>query len=70
MTKQISEYSLYRDIFTGTYTVLLLGGEFGNCYGQGSTPEMAVTGLKIRMYQLRRKDNHEQTKIHLRERKN
>lgn len=51
------QYSIHRDVFTGLYYTLLLGGEFANCYGQGSTPEGALGSLKIRVYQLRRKRN-------------
>jgi len=51
------EYSIYRDIFTSLYHTTLLGGEFANCHGQGSTPEGAVTSLKIRVNQLRRKND-------------
>lgn len=48
-------YSLYQDVFTGLYYATLLGGEFANCYGQGSTPEGAVMSLKLRVNQLRNK---------------
>ena len=48
-------YSVYRDVFTGSYYTTLLGGEFANCHGQGRTEDEAVRGLKIRIYQLRRK---------------
>lgn len=47
------EYSIYRDVFTQFYYATLLGGEFPNCYGQGSTLEMSVVSLKIRLNQLR-----------------
>jgi len=49
------EYSIHRDVITRDYYATLLGGEFPNCHGQGSTPDMAVRGLKIRVYQLRNK---------------
>jgi len=49
------EYSIWRDVFTGLYYTTLLGGEFANCHGQGSTPDEAVISLKIRVNQLRRK---------------
>ena len=49
------KYSIYRDVFTGLYYTILLGGEFSNCYGQGSTEDGAVASLKIRVNQLRRK---------------
>lgn len=49
-------YSLGKDVFTGVYTAILLGGEFGNCYGQGRTEDEAIRGLKIRIYQLRNKN--------------
>jgi len=49
------KFSIYRDVFTGLYYTTLLGGEFANCHGQGSTPDSAITSLKIRVYQLRRK---------------
>jgi len=48
------EYSIYRDVFTGLYHTILLGGEFDNCHGQGSTEDSAVASLKIRVNQLRR----------------
>jgi hypothetical protein len=48
-------YTICYDIFTRTHTAYLLGGEFANCYGQGNTPDEAVRGLKIRVYQLRNK---------------
>ena len=47
------EYHLSCSVFTGLYSATLLGGEFGNCHGQGSTPEGAVASLKIRVEQLR-----------------
>ena len=49
------KYSIYRDIFTRLYYTTLLGGEFANCHGQGSTAEFAVISLKIRVNQLRNK---------------
>lgn len=48
-------YSVYRDVFTGSYYTTLLGGEFSNCHGQGRTEGEALRGLKMRIYQLRRK---------------
>ena len=55
MSKEL-KYHISRDVLMGgTYTALLLGGEFANCYGQGGTEDEAVRGLKIRVYQLRRK---------------
>ena len=50
------KYHLSRDVFTQKYTALLLGGEFANCYGQGSTEQNAVISLKIRVNQLRNKN--------------
>ena len=50
------EHTLYRNVFTGLYYAELLGGKFSNCYGQGSTPESAITSLKIRIYQLRKEN--------------
>lgn len=50
-------YSIFSDVFTGLYHTTLLGGEFANCHGQGSTPESAVVSLKIRVNQLRGKRN-------------
>ena len=47
------KYSIYRDVFTGLYYATLLGGEFSNCYGQGSTEKDSVASLKIRVNQLR-----------------
>lgn len=47
------EYSIFKDVFTGFYYTTLLGGEFGNCHGQGKTAEGAVDSLKIRVNQLR-----------------
>jgi hypothetical protein len=49
------KFSFSRDVFTGLYSTTLLGGEFSNCHGQGSTIEGAVSSLKMRVYQLRRK---------------
>jgi hypothetical protein len=49
------KFSVSRDVFTGLYSTILLGGEFPNCHGQGSTVEGAVSSLKIRVYQLRNK---------------
>ena len=49
------KYSMYRDVFTSLYYTTLLGGEFANCHGQGSTPDGAIASLKIRVNQLRRK---------------
>lgn len=49
------QYHIFRDVFTGLYYTTLLGGEFANCHGQGSTEDGAVTSLKIRVNQLRRK---------------
>ena len=51
------KYNIYRDVFTGLYTTLLLGGEFGNCQGEGKTSAGAIASLKIRVMQLRRGDN-------------
>jgi len=48
------KYNIYRDVFTGLYYTTLLGGEFSNCHGQGSTASGAVDSLKIRVIQLRR----------------
>lgn len=45
-------YTIHKDIFTGLYYTLLLGGRFSNCHGQGPTPEDAITSLKIRVNQL------------------
>jgi len=45
--------SIYRDVFTGLYHSTLLGGEFSNCHGQGTTSDESVTSLKIRVKQLR-----------------
>ena len=49
------EYTTFYDFFTGLYYTTLLGGEFGNCHGQGNTPEGAAISLKIRVNQLRNK---------------
>lgn len=48
------KFSVSRDVFTGLYSTILLGGEFPNCHGQGATVEDAVLSLKVRVYQLRR----------------
>lgn len=50
------QYHLYRDVFTNLFYATLLGGEFSNCYGQGSTEQGAVNSLKIRVNQLRNKN--------------
>jgi len=55
------KYNIHRDVFTGMYYALLLGGEFDNCYGQGVTEEEAFKSLKLRIIQLRNKqkaNNH------------
>ena len=49
------KYSIFREVFTGLYYSTLLGGEFSNCHGQGSTIDGAVASLKIRVMQLRNK---------------
>lgn len=49
------KYTIYRDVFTGLYYTTLLGGEFSNCHGQGSTIDGAVISLKIRVNQLKLK---------------
>ena len=49
------KYSIFRDVFTGLYYSTLLGGEFSNCHGQGSTIDGAIASLKIRVNQLRNK---------------
>ena len=49
------KYSIFREVFTGLYYSSLLGGEFSNCHGQGSTIDGAVASLKIRVNQLRNK---------------
>ena len=54
-TGEIMKCIICGDVFTGSYTSYLLGGEFSNCYGQGSTPDESVRGLKMRIYQLRNK---------------
>lgn len=58
-TIEIKQYNMNCDIcynfFTRLYYATLLGGEFANCYGQGSTPKDATISLKIRMIQLRNK---------------
>lgn len=47
-------YKIYQDVFTNMFYAELWGGEFANCYGQGHTPDQAIRGLKIRVYQLRK----------------
>lgn len=54
--KKTIKYSLNTDVFTGLTYATLLGGEFANCYGQGSDSESAVASLKIRVMQLRNKN--------------
>ena len=49
------KYSICYEVFTGLYHSTLLGGEFGNCHGQGKTPYESFISLKIRVNQLRRK---------------
>jgi hypothetical protein len=51
------KFNIYQDVIDRMYYATLLGGEFSNTYGQGETPDQAVTSLKIRVYQLRRKEN-------------
>lgn len=51
-------HTLYQDVFSGLFFAELLGGEFPNCYGQGSTSKDAISSLKIRIYQLRNKKNN------------
>lgn len=47
--------SIGYEIFIRMYIATLLGGEFSNTHGQGSTPEGAISSLKIRLIQLRNK---------------
>ena len=49
------DYHVSRSVFTGLFYTTLLGGEFSNCYGQGSTLEGSISSLKIRVNQLRNK---------------
>ena len=51
-------HTLYQDVFSGLFFAELLGGEFPNCYGHGSTSKDAILSLKIRIYQLRNKKNN------------
>jgi hypothetical protein len=39
--------------WTGLYYATLLGGEFANCHGQGTTPERAMVSLKLTVNALR-----------------
>lgn len=55
-------YSSYNDVFTGLVHTTLLGGEFANCHGQGSTEEMAVMSLRLHVNVLRRKNNNNNKK--------
>lgn len=50
------KYSINKDVFSGMYYSTLLGGEFSNCHGQGSTIEGCIISLKIRVNQLRNKN--------------
>ena len=50
------EYSIFNDYRTGLFHATLLGGEFGNCHGQGTTPEEALVSLKLTI-RVRRKNN-------------
>lgn len=52
------KHTLYQDVFSGLFFAELLGGEFPNCYGHGSTSKDAISSLKIRIYQLRNKKNN------------
>jgi len=47
--------TIFQDVFTGRFYSTLMGGEFSNCHGQGSTADESVRCLKIRVYQLRNK---------------
>lgn len=47
------KFRIYRNWWSSFYMAELLGGEFANCYGQGSSPESAISSLKIRVNQLR-----------------
>ena len=49
------KHSICYEALTGLYYSTLLGGEFGNCHGQGKTAEGAYISLKIRVNQLRNK---------------
>jgi hypothetical protein len=49
------KYLIWYNVFMGMYYTTLLGGEFANCHGQGSTPDDAVDSLKLRVNQLRNK---------------
>ena len=49
------------NVFTNLYDATLLGGEFDNCHGQGSTPEGAMISLKltVRARRNQKKKTHE-----------
>jgi hypothetical protein len=51
------KYHICYNFFTRLYYTTLLGGEFSNCHGQGQTEEGAVVSLRIRVNQLRNKQN-------------
>ena len=55
--EEILRYNLGYEQNIGLYVAHLIGGEFANTYGQGKTEEEAVTSLKIRLMQLRNKNN-------------
>jgi hypothetical protein len=52
----------YQSLWNGLYYATLLGGEFANCHGQGSTPEGAMISLKLTVNARRRERARNQAK--------
>lgn len=50
------KYSIAQNVFTGLYDALLLGGEYANLHGYGTTPEEALISLKLTLRARRRLD--------------
>ena len=43
---------VYQDVFTGLFYAQLMHSKFPHCYGKGSTADVAVRGLKMRINQI------------------
>ena len=51
--RQRLEAIIHQSLWSNLYIATLRGSEFLNCYGQGESPEMAMTSLEMRVNQLR-----------------
>jgi hypothetical protein len=53
---EIMDLFIYKEVFNGKYYAWIKSdGNSNRCYGWGSTPDMAVTSLKLRINQLKTK---------------